>query len=110
MFGPKYLSTLFSIAFASHQTGAFLGAWLGGVFYDRFGSYDYMWWLCIAAGLAAAADHWPISNAPVVGASSSSSNSSASAKPPPPSNQAAAVELALVDGGGGAHKLIPEAA
>ena len=31
VFGPKFASTLFSIAFASHQTGAFLGAYLGGL-------------------------------------------------------------------------------
>ena len=30
MFGPRYGTTLFAVAFASHQTGAFLGAWLGG--------------------------------------------------------------------------------
>src|SRR2546425_936671 len=30
IFGVKYLSTLFSIAFLGHQLGAFIGAWAGG--------------------------------------------------------------------------------
>ena len=40
IFGTKYLSTLFGIVFLSHQFGAFAGAFLGGYFYDVFGSYD----------------------------------------------------------------------
>jgi MFS family permease len=47
IFGTKYLTTLFGIVFFSHQIGSFLGAYLGGYFYDHFGSYDYAWYLSI---------------------------------------------------------------
>jgi MFS family permease len=66
IFGPKYGSTLFGVAFASHQMGAFFGAWLGGKIYDLTGSYDIMWWVGVAFGLFAAAEHWPISGAKAV--------------------------------------------
>src|SRR5690606_28721141 len=45
MFGTRHLGLLSGIVFLSHQIGSFLGVWLGGVFYDRFGSYDLVWWL-----------------------------------------------------------------
>jgi predicted MFS family arabinose efflux permease len=60
MFGPRYMGTLFGIVFLSHQLGSFLGIWLGGVLYDRFGTYDPIWWTSIALGLVAALLHWPI--------------------------------------------------
>ena len=52
-FGPAFLSMLYGVAFFSHQVGSFLGAWLGGWIYDRFGSYDMMWWIIIGSGLFA---------------------------------------------------------
>ncbi len=64
MFGPKYMGTLMGIVFLSHQVGAFLGVWLGGVLYDRTGSYDVVWWLGVALGVFAAIVHWPIREAP----------------------------------------------
>ena len=48
IFGTKYLSTLFGIVFLCHQFGAFAGAFLGGYFYDLYGSYDYAWYIAIA--------------------------------------------------------------
>ena len=51
--GPKYLATLSGICFICHQLGAVLGAWLGGRFFDAFGSYENMWWLSVGLGLAA---------------------------------------------------------
>lgn len=60
MFGTRYLGTLFGFVFFSHQVGAFLGVWLGGALFARFGSYDPVWWLGVALGLAAALLHWPI--------------------------------------------------
>jgi predicted MFS family arabinose efflux permease len=60
IFGPRYMATLFGIVFLSHQIGSFLGIWLGGYLYDRYGSYDLIWWLSIALGLVAALLHWPI--------------------------------------------------
>ena len=51
--GPKYLATLSGICFVCHQLGAVLGAWLGGRFFDAFGSYENMWWLSVGLGVAA---------------------------------------------------------
>lgn len=65
IFGPRYLATLFGITFFSHQVGSFLGAWLGGLVFDMTGSYDLMWQATIVLGVAAAALHWPIGDAPV---------------------------------------------
>ena len=65
IFGPRYMGTLFAIVFLSHQLGSFSGVWLGGLFYDRTGSYDAAWWLAIALGIAAALIHWPIDDKPV---------------------------------------------
>ncbi len=57
MFGTRHLGVLFGIVFLSHQVGAFIGVWLGGAVHDATGSYDLMWWLSIALGLAAAIVH-----------------------------------------------------
>jgi predicted MFS family arabinose efflux permease len=65
VFGPAYMSMLFGVVFFSHQIGSFFGAWLGGKLYDMLGSYDAMWWITVALGLAAAALHWPIAERPV---------------------------------------------
>lgn len=55
MFGTRYMAMLYGFVFFSHQVGGFLGAWLGGVMYERTGSYEIMWWLsilfCIGSGL-----------------------------------------------------------
>ena len=51
--GPKYLATLSGICFICHQLGAVLGAWLGGRFFDMYGSYENMWWLSVALGIVA---------------------------------------------------------
>jgi predicted MFS family arabinose efflux permease len=60
MFGTRYLGMLGGIVFFSHQLGSFLGVWLGGVLYDRTGSYDVVWWIGVALGIFAAVVHWPI--------------------------------------------------
>jgi predicted MFS family arabinose efflux permease len=65
IFGPAYMSLLYGVVFFSHQVGSFLGAWLGGFFYDVFGSYDAMWWFCVALGFAASLLHFPITERPV---------------------------------------------
>ena len=66
MFGTRWLGTLAGFAFFSHQVGGFLGAWLGGLVYDRFGSYDPVWWLSIALGVMSALINMPIVEKPVV--------------------------------------------
>jgi MFS family permease len=60
IFGTKYLSTLFGIVFLSHQIGAFAGSFLGGYFYDLYGSYDYAWYIAIALSVFATLVHLPI--------------------------------------------------
>jgi len=65
IFGPQYMATLFGIVFFSHQIGGFLGAWLGGYLFDTTGSYDLVWWISVALGLASAALHLPIDEKPV---------------------------------------------
>jgi len=60
IFGVKYLSTLFSIAFLGHQLGAFAGAWAGGAVFDLTGSYEPVWLAAIALSVAAAALCVPI--------------------------------------------------
>jgi predicted MFS family arabinose efflux permease len=54
IFGVKYLSTLFSLAFLGHQLGAFIGAWAGGAIYDVTGSYQLVWLASIALSVVAA--------------------------------------------------------
>lgn len=60
MFGTRYLGMLFGFVFLSHQVGAFIGIWLGGVAYSETGSYDPVWWAGVALALIATALHWPI--------------------------------------------------
>ena len=60
IFGVKYLSTLFSIAFLGHQVGSFLGAWYGGLMYDLTGSYTTVWIFCVVLSVIAAALCVPI--------------------------------------------------
>jgi MFS family permease len=65
MFGTRWLAMLFGLAFFSHQVGGFLGVWLGGVLFERTGSYDAVWWLAILLGLLSAAINLPIVEKPV---------------------------------------------
>ncbi len=51
--GPKYLATLGGVAFLSHQLGAILGAWSGGLILDIYGNYDMAWWISVLLGLTA---------------------------------------------------------
>ena len=62
-FGPKHLSMLYGIAFASHQVGSFVGSWLGGILYDMTSSYSIM--LNVAAALFAFTVNWIIREQPV---------------------------------------------
>jgi MFS family permease len=66
IFGTKYLATLFGIVFFSHQVGSFLGAYLGGYFFDTYGSYDYAWYLSIILSAFAGFVHLPIDEKPVM--------------------------------------------
>jgi len=65
MFGTRWLATLAGFAFFSHQVGGFLGFWLGGIVFDRTGSYDPVWWLAILFGVLSALINMPIVERPV---------------------------------------------
>ena len=65
MFGTRWLATLGGFAFFSHQIGGFLGAWLGGLVFDRTGSYGPVWWLAILFGVLSALINLPIVEKPV---------------------------------------------
>ncbi len=60
IFGVAHLSMLGGFVFFSHQIGSFLGVWLGGVLYDRTGSYDVVWLIAIALGVFAALVNLPV--------------------------------------------------
>jgi MFS family permease len=66
MFGTRWLATLYGFVFFSHQVGGFLGAWLGGLLYERTGSYDIVWWLAVLFGLLSALINLPIVEKPVM--------------------------------------------
>ena len=66
MFGTRWLTMLFGFAFFSHQVGGFLGVWLGGIAFERTGSYNSVWWLSVLFGLLSAVINLPIVEKPVV--------------------------------------------
>lgn len=53
LFGLRFMATLTGIAFLSHQTGSFIGAWGGGLIYDFMGNYDVAWKSAVVIGLIA---------------------------------------------------------
>ena len=65
MFGTRWFATLYGFAFVSHQVGGFLGVWLGGIVFEKFGSYTPIWWLSIMFGVLSALINLPIVEAPV---------------------------------------------
>jgi predicted MFS family arabinose efflux permease len=60
IFGIQHMSMLGGFVFLGHQVGSFLGVWLGGKLYDSTGSYDVVWWLAVALGVAAALINLPV--------------------------------------------------
>ncbi len=65
IYGLKFMGTLYGIVFLSHQIGSFVGVWLGGLFYDIYGSYDIVWWVGIGVGAFSAIIHLPIKEKPL---------------------------------------------
>jgi MFS family permease len=65
MFGTRWFATLYGFAFVSHQVGGFLGVLLGGIVFEKFGSYAPLWWLSVLFGVLSALINLPIVEAPV---------------------------------------------
>ena len=65
IYGLKFMGTLYGIVFLSHQIGSFVGVWLGGLFYDIYGSYDLVWWVGIGVGAFSAIIHLPVKEIPL---------------------------------------------
>ncbi len=53
MFGLRWQPMISGLAFVSHQFGSFLGAFGGGLVFDRLGSYDMAWRFGVSLGLTA---------------------------------------------------------
>lgn len=66
IFGVAHLSMLSGFVFFSHQIGSFMGVWLGGLLYDKTGSYDIVWYISIALGVFACLVNLPVREAPIV--------------------------------------------
>lgn len=60
IFGVQYMAMLGGFVFLAHQVGSFLGVWLGGLLFDRTGSYDIVWWISVALGIFAALINLPV--------------------------------------------------
>jgi predicted MFS family arabinose efflux permease len=65
VFGLQHVSMLMGTVFFGHQIGSFCGAWVGGVIFTRYGSYDLAWWIVIALAVLAAIVTAPINEKPL---------------------------------------------
>ncbi len=66
IFGIQHLSMLGGFVFFSHQVGSFMGVWLGGLLYDRNGSYDIVWVIAIALGVLAGLVNRPVKETEII--------------------------------------------
>jgi predicted MFS family arabinose efflux permease len=64
MFGLAHFNALYGLVFLSHQLGSFLGAWMGGVVFDRFGNYHVAWGALIVIGITAFLLQWMMDETP----------------------------------------------
>lgn len=65
IFGVQHFSMLSGCVFFSHQLGSFFGVWLGGYLYDKYGSYDLVWYMAIALSIISALVHIPMNEGPI---------------------------------------------
>ena len=65
VFGVRNMAMIGGVAFLFHQIGAFLGGWLGGYLFDRTGSYDSVWAICIGLSVVAMLLNLPIKERPI---------------------------------------------
>jgi predicted MFS family arabinose efflux permease len=64
LWGRRNLALLFGLVYVGHQIGAFVGAWAGGLSFDRTGSFALVWAATVLACVLAAACHLLISERP----------------------------------------------
>ncbi|MGE5095452.1 MAG: MFS transporter [Betaproteobacteria bacterium] len=64
IFGLTHFNALYGLVFLSHQVGSFLGAWMGGVAFDRFGNYHVAWGALIVIGITAFLLQWTMDETP----------------------------------------------
>ena len=60
LFGTRYLATLFGLTLLTHQVGAFLGAWLGGLAMQHSGNLLWVWYIDVILASFAAVVNLPI--------------------------------------------------
>jgi MFS family permease len=65
VFGVRNMAMIGGVAFVFHQVGAFIGGWLGGYLFDRTGSYDAVWAVCIGLSVIATLLNVPIKERPI---------------------------------------------
>jgi MFS family permease len=65
VFGVRNMAMIGGVAFVFHQVGAFIGGWLGGYLFDRTGSYDAVWAICIGLSVIATLLNVPIKERPI---------------------------------------------
>lgn len=51
--GIRVMGMAFGLISAGHQIGGAVGAYFGGVLYDAFGNYDWVWWSSIGLAMLA---------------------------------------------------------
>ncbi len=60
VWGVRHMSMLGGVVFLAHQLGSFAGGWMGGLLYDRTGSYNAAWGVAIGLSVVAALLNLPI--------------------------------------------------
>jgi MFS family permease len=65
IFGLRYMAMLTGVVFFGHQIGSFLGIWLAGYLYDTTGSYNGVFMISVALGVAAALLNLPVDQRPI---------------------------------------------
>ena len=66
--GIRVMGLAFGLISAGHQVGAALGAYFGGVLFDLYAQYDWVWWSSVWLAVFAGVLVFLLSNKPRVAA------------------------------------------